>query len=258
MKFLDNEYKVETKSKAITIPNNTAVDVLLWIGNPSLINADDISYDLSDEQDYRDLPFVIYWHADDYRFEGVNPTIAIDSNIIPNMGQGLTVYSSSIGEIIYEQIPEEFIPDTIATKEYVDKETVGVQNHLVDNDLHVILGERAKWNTAYDHSQNTNMHNAYSSFSFRNAISTYATTGPEDPTDPTPTEFNVSAQTSNHPLKFIATNNLIEFNSSDMRDSDEVEITIHADPEGSAQAALKEANENLNTHKNEFGLHVSE
>ena len=146
----------------------------------------------------------------------------------------------------------------IATEEYVDRETAGVQNHLVDNDLHVVLGERAKWNTAYDHSQNTNMHNAYSSFSFRNAISTYATTGPEDPTDPTPTEFNVSAQTSNHPLKFIATNNLIEFNSSDMRDSDEVEITIHADPEGSAQAALEEANENLNTHKNEFGLHVSE
>ena len=139
-----------------------------------------------------------------------------------------------------------------ATEEYVDKETSGVQNHLVDNDLHVILGERAKWNTAYDHSQNTNMHNAYSSFSFRNAISTYATTGPEDPTDPTPTEFNVSAQTSNHPLKFIATNNLIEFNSSDMRDSDEVEITIHADPEGAADEAEANAKAYADSIKNDL------
>lgn len=133
----------------------------------------------------------------------------------------------------------------------MDRETAGVQNHLVDNDLHVVLGERAKWNAAYDHSQNTNMHNAYSSFSFKNAISTYAAE-PEDPTDSTPTDFNVSAQTSNHQLKFIAANNLIEFNASDTRNSDEVEITIHADPEGAADEAEANAKAYADSIKNDL------
>ena len=139
----------------------------------------------------------------------------------------------------------------IATEEYVNRETAGVQNHLVDNDLHVVLGERAKWNAAYDHSQDADMHNAYSSFSFENAISTYAAE-PDDPTDSTPTDFNVSAQTSNHHLKFIATNNLIEFNASDMRDSDEVEITIHADPEGAADEAEANAKAYADSIKNDL------
>ena len=136
VQFLDNEYKVETKSKDTTIPNVGAVDVLLWIGNPSLINTDNIKYDLSDEQDYRDLPFVIYWYADEYAFEGINPTIAVDSSITPNMGQGLIVYCSVSTKVVHQKIPEEYMPDTIKTVvTYTEQELTNEQQMQVRKNL---------------------------------------------------------------------------------------------------------------------------
>ena len=204
-------------------------------------------------------------------------TVNQDLNLGGNANVGWLITSSNEKIAPKTLVSQVVTPDLLPLDEWIDgkleimqgdidRSTYGVQDHLVNNDLHIIIGERtkwttaaetitnkeSKWDTAYTHSQSTHApanaeknQNAYNRFGFTNATSTYAS-APSDGEG----SFVVEAQSTNHQLEFIAGNSLIEFNPTDGSYSDSVEITIHADPVGAAEEAETNAKAYADSIKN--------
>lgn len=114
--FADEIYNVTSDSAATSIPNVGVVSALLWIGNPSLIET---SFDLSDKTENLDLPFVVYWKGTDFNELEGTATVKYSSDYPASIAAviPLTISQVTWTETVYEQIPEEYIPDTIARKE---------------------------------------------------------------------------------------------------------------------------------------------
>ena len=89
----------------------------------------------------------------------------------------------------------------------------------------------------------------YSGFYFKNAVSTLA--GGMTDTDGEEL-LELQAQQTNEKIRFVAGNNLINFEATDYNGEDEVIITVHADPEGSADAALEDAKDYADKIKNDL------
>ena len=118
-----------------------------------------------------------------------------------------------------------------------------LDSHTGNTTAHITSTERTNWNKAYTHSTADHApsnaeknQNAYSSFVFTNASSTYAS-APSDSDG----SFEVFAGTTTSSMSFVAGNNLIEFDPIDGSQRDEVTIYVHADPAGSADEALDNA-----------------
>lgn len=155
----------------------------------------------------------------------------------------------------------------------IDRETDGLAEHLVNNDIHIVAGERTKWESAYNHISDTTLHinnsertnwnkaythsqsahapldaeknqNAYSNIYIDNYMSTYAGA----PADPDGTMI-LRAHSKTDTLLIRSQTPLIEFECVE-DDDNIIDIYCYADPEGAAAEAEDNAKAYADSIKN--------
>ena len=119
---------VQTASRYVSAAMST--EYLYWLGNGNLLSSvDGIFAYISavTESKYPDVPFVIYYKTG--YLSGGLWGIVWDSTVAPAVGDRIVIENLAVMESVFEHVPEEYIPDSIARKTDIPEVVVVTYNY---------------------------------------------------------------------------------------------------------------------------------